>query len=91
MVKNTTDGVEAEDGVEREVYLGKSSYDGIRSSIMHLYRICKVEMDKDFQKSLTTYIAGIKRVVAQEKKMTGQKLSEGKRDMPFKVSIECCY
>ena len=32
---------------ETEVYLGKSSYDGIRSSIMHLYRICNVEMDKD--------------------------------------------
>ena len=84
VVKKTTDEVEVEEEVE--VYLGKSSYDGIRSSIMHLYRICNVEMDKDFQKSLTIYIAGIKRVVAQEKKETGQKLSEGKRDMPLKVS-----
>ena len=87
------DGGGGEDGApevleeeEQEVYLAKSSYDGIRSSIMHLYRICDAEMDEQFQKSLTMYIAGIKRVVAQEKKETGQKLSEGKRDMPLKVS-----
>ena len=88
VVKTTTDevsGVEKEEELEREVYLGKSSYDGIRSSIMHLYWICNIEMDKDFQKSLTTYIAGIKHVMAQEKKVTGQKLSEGKRDMLLKV------
>ena len=73
-----------------EVYLGKSSYDGIRSSIMHLYRICDTEMDEMFQKCVGQYIAGMKRVVAKEKKETGQKLCEGKREMPLNVYEKNC-
>ena len=69
------------------MHLSKSTYEGIRSAIMHLYRICNVDMDDTFQKCMTTYIAGIKRVVAQEKKTTGQKIAEGKRDMPFEVIL----
>ena len=60
------------------------------TSVMHLYRVCDTEMEDEFQKSLTTYIAGIKRVVAKEKKDTGQKLSEGKRDMPLSVYKKIC-
>ena len=70
---------------DMEVYLGKSSYNSICSAIMYLYRLCDVEMDGEFQRLLTRYIAGMKRTVAQEKKETGQKLDEGKREMPVAV------
>ena len=73
-----------------DVYFGKSSYDSIRSSVMHLYCICNVEMDDELQKNLSTYIAGMKRVVAKEKKATGQKLTEGIRDMPLAVYEKIC-
>ena len=56
---------------DMEVYLGKSSYNSICSAIMYLYRLCDVEMDGEFQRLLTRYIAGMKRTVAQEKKETG--------------------
>ena len=68
-MKRAADGevVNDENGEQEtiEVYLGKSSYDGIRSSIMHLYRICDTEMDEIFQKCVGQYIAGMKRVVAK--------------------------
>ena len=90
--KNANGEIDDRNGEEQtmDVYLGKSSYDAIRSSIMHLYRICDTEMDEVFAKCVTQYIAGMKRTVAKEKKDTGQKLSEGKRDMPLNVYEKLC-
>ena len=73
-----------------QVYFGKATYDGIRSSIMHLYRVCDTEMNEAFTKCVTQYIAGMKRSVAKQKKETGQKLTEGKRDMPLNVYAKLC-
>ena len=55
MKKNADGEIDDLNGEEEtvDVYLGKSSYDGMRSSIMHLYRICDVEMVEVFAKSVT--------------------------------------
>ena len=74
---------EENDGAPEEVqaYLSTSMYDGMRSALMHLFRITEQKMDSNLQKLLSKYVKGLKRVVAKDKKKTGQKLTEGKRHM----------
>ena len=71
-------------------YLSKSMYDGMRSALMHMYRLMGVQMDPTFQKLLAQYVKGLKRVVAENKKNTGQKLTEGKRPMSREVYKKIC-
>ena len=47
-------------------------------------------MDVTLQKLLPQYIKGLKRVVADDKKKTGQKLTEGKRHMSHEVYEKIC-
>lgn len=82
---NNTDECE-----EVQAYLSKSMYDGMRSALMHLYRTMGVQPDPALQKLLTQFIQGLKKVVAEDKKKTGQKLSEGKRHMSREVFEKLC-
>ena len=75
---------------DKEGYLCKSMYDGMRSALMHLYRLMEVRMDDSFRKLLHQYVQGLKKVVAENKKATGQKLTEGKRAMSRSVYKRMC-
>ena len=75
---------------EIPAYLSISMYDGMRSKLMHLHRSMQKQIDPDLQKDLSTYVKGLKRVVAEEKKKTGQKLTEGKRFMSRMVYKKFC-
>ena len=75
---------------EVQGYLSKSMYDGMRSALMHLHRLMGMQIDSNFQKLLSQYVKGLGKVVAERKKQTGQKLSEGKRPMSRDVYCLMC-
>ncbi len=43
--------------------LSRATYDGCQSALMHLYRICGVQVDKKFAKELSVFMGAIKRMV----------------------------
>ena len=59
-------------------YLSRSTYDGIRSALAHLYRCAGKEMHETLKKDLKQLMGGIKRAVAKHKKDNGESLIEGK-------------
>ena len=80
------------DGAPEEIqaYLSTSMYDGMRSALMHLFRTTEQRIDPNLPKLLSRYVKGLKRVVAEDKKKTGQKLTEGKRHMSRAVYEKLC-
>lgn len=75
---------------EVDAYLSASMYNGMRSSLVHLLRQMVKKMDKELERLLAQYVKGLKRVVANNKKETGQKLTEGKRHMSKEVYRKLC-
>jgi len=64
-------------------FLSSSSYDGMRTSLVHLFRLGNMELPRDFFKELGTLMGGLKRSVAREKQDLGLKLTEGKVPLTF--------
>lgn len=75
---------------KNSTYLSKSTYDGIRSALAHLYRRSGETMCDIMQKDLKQFMGGIKRTVVREKRATGQSLDEGKKPMTFAVYKKMC-
>ena len=57
---------------------------------MHLYQTMGIQIDTGFQKLLKQFVTGLGKVVAEKKKQTGQKLTEGKRPMSREVYKKMC-
>lgn len=74
----------------KQKYLSKTSYGSVRSALMHLYRTSGETMDEDYQKSLSQFLSGMKRTVAQAKAESGESLDEGKKPMTFEVYQTMC-
>jgi hypothetical protein len=71
-------------------YLSRSTYDGIRSALAHLYRCAGKEMHESLKKDLKQLMGGIKRTVAKHKKDNGESLIEGKMHMSYDVYDLMC-
>jgi hypothetical protein len=71
-------------------YLAKSSYDGIRSALAHMYRLTGKVMKDDLLKNLKEFMGGIKRTAVTEKKESGVSLDEGKKSMSYEVYSMLC-
>ena len=71
-------------------YLSKGAYSGIRSALMHMYRMSGEEMNAGFRKDLGQFISGMKRVVTKAKLEEGASLDEGKKPMSFDVYKKMC-
>jgi hypothetical protein len=65
-------------------YYNASMYEGIRSSIMYLFKVCNVSPPDDFQK-LNRLLKALKRAIVSHKVAHGRSLEEGKRVM----SLSC--
>ena len=75
---------------EDGTYLSKSAYNGIRSSLQHLYRMSGQVMSAEMTKDLAHFMAGLKRTITSEKVQRGETLDEGKRIMTFEVYNKMC-
>ena len=64
-------------------YYGKSTYDGIRSSLMHLYTMSNVTPTEEFRARMATFMKGFKRTIIGQKVENGESLEEGKEVMSF--------
>ena len=71
-------------------YLYDTSYGGVRSSLTYLYRMSEKTMDREFDKELSKFLPGMKRVVADNKRESGASLDEGKKAMLFEVYKRIC-
>ena len=59
------------------VYLSRTSYNGIKSALCHLFRMSGSEMSFDMKKDLGQFMSGIKRTVAASRQATGHTLDGG--------------
>ena len=71
-------------------YLSKGAYSGIRSALMHMYRMSGDEMNDEFRKDMGQFISGMKRLVTKSKLDEGASLDEGKKPMSFDVYKTMC-
>jgi hypothetical protein len=71
-------------------YLSKDSYNGIRSSLCHKYRMSGQVMNTELQRKISMFLSGMKRTVASEKVARSESLNEGKRPMSFAVYSTMC-
>ena len=71
-------------------YLSRQSYGSVRSALMHLYRTSGETMDENYKKSLSEFLSGMKRTVAQARLDNGESLDEGKKPMSFEVYQQMC-
>ena len=55
-------------------YLSATSYGGLQSSLTRMYRMSGKTMDGEFQKELSQFMSGMKRVVAAHKRESGASL-----------------
>ena len=70
-------------------YLSKESYGGIRSALVHLFRLCGKTIDDSFAKNMSEFMSGIQRKLAKQKAESGVSLEEGKKPMSFAVYNNC--
>jgi hypothetical protein len=75
---------------KQQTYLSKTSYSGIRSAFVHLYRMSGVAMEEKMKQDISQFMGGMKRVVASAKATNGQSLDEGKKAMTFDVYKKLC-
>ena len=59
------------------VYLSKTSYNGIKSALCHLFRMSGSEMSFEMKKDLGQFMSGMKITVATSRQATGHKLDGG--------------
>ena len=71
-------------------YMGKATYNGIRSSLCHMYRMSGQVMSDDMQRQMSVLMSGMKRVVASDRVARGESLDEGERPMAFAVYQKMC-
>ena len=71
-------------------YLSASYYEGMRSSLSHLFRCGDREMPRGFLKDLGTMMGGLKRSAAREKQDLGLKVTEGKVPLTFLQYTTLC-
>ena len=70
--------------------LSRTAYNGIRSSLVHLYRMSGYEMRQEMTKELAQFMSGLKRTVTADRMERGEKLDEGKRPMSYDVYSAMC-
>lgn len=70
--------------------LSQSSYGGIRSSLVYLYRMNGTEMDDAMKADLSQLMGGLKRHVTKERMENGESLDEGKKPMSFEAYALLC-
>ena len=70
-------------------YLSKTSYGGVRSALMHLYRLSGETISEDFNKLLREFLSGMKRTATQSKVDNGESLDEGKKQCLLKCIKKC--
>ena len=73
-----------------ERYLSDTKYGGVRSYLIHLYRMSGKTMDGEFKKELPQFIPVMKRVVVSTNRESGASLDEGKKAMSFEVYKRLC-
>ena len=71
-------------------FLSIYSYSGMTSALRHLFRVTGVEMNSDFVRSNSHFMAAMKRTITKAKADLGVELSEGKRPMTFEVYRLMC-
>ena len=78
-----------------DILVSPSTYDGIFSSLSHIYKLCGVDKDvvsPTLFQLLATYKKGTRRVGASQKKDLGLKIMEGNKHLSFpeyKLLCEC--
>ena len=68
---------------DEDTYKGMSTYDGERSSIMHLMKQDNVYPDHQFKEKLCNLLKGLRQTVQQQKVELGLSLDEGKYPLTF--------
>ena len=72
-------------------FKGMSTYDGSRSSIMHLMKQDNVFPDHEFKEKLCNLLKGFRRTIQQQKVELGLSLDEGKDPLSFAgYNLLCC-
>jgi hypothetical protein len=71
-------------------YLSKSSYERMRSALMHLYRSCSFAPPRDLSDKLTQLIGGMKRTVARQRQENGDRLETGKSPLTYSAYKFLC-
>jgi len=71
-------------------FLSKSTYEGMRSALMHLFRSCSVAPASDLCDRLTQLIGGMKRTVARQRQENGDRLETGKSPLSFSAYKFLC-
>ena len=70
---------------ESRGYLSATSYGGVRISLTHPYPMSGKKMEGGFEKELSQFMSGMKKIVAANKIESGDSLDEGKREISFEV------
>ena len=68
---------------EEDQFKGMSTYDGARSSIMHLMKMDNVYPNHEFKEKICNLLKGFRRTVQQQKVELGLSLDEGKDPLTF--------
>mmetsp|Transcript_13416 Transcript_13416/g.25176 ORF Transcript_13416/g.25176 Transcript_13416/m.25176 type:complete len:440 (-) Transcript_13416:928-2247(-) len=63
--------------------LSKNSYSGIRSSIIYLFTMSKINPPPEFVTRMGTLLKGFKRTIVEQRVAAGETLEEGKEAMSF--------
>ena len=67
-------------------YLAQSSYQGIRSAVVHLFKCADSPLPGNFNDDMEELLKGMKRTIIAEKVRSGESMEEGKELMSFE-----CY
>ena len=71
-------------------YLGRGSYDNIRSSIIYLFTMSNTSPPPGFRNSMTTLLKGFTRTIVGQRVEAGESLEEGKEVMSFECLKLLC-
>lgn len=67
-------------------FLAQSSYQGVRSAIVHLFKYADTPLPANFNEEMEELLKGMRRTIISQKVSSGESLEEGKELMSFE-----CY